>query len=342
MHSQNKLTRVLKEINENHYDEYDRNLNNLSLFDLYTSFEQVFKDSDAAAREASNSKTFGKSDYKIYGPYESFEDAKKDWGDDSQDWCVFHRWDMYNTYTSAGQVFYVAAKNGWKSVPKRVGPDAPKDAYGNSLIAVSVNFHGILATSTPRWNHANGGGDNTYTVDELEELLQLPFYKTFLPSRRNVIAVWGPYDIVKVVESKGRIVYYIGSWTYPKSIFERDYFSLDGSTLTPLFTKPLQVWLDNKGTNILKPDGTLLLNTWYDEIGPYSEGYAPVKQNGKWNFIDENGDLISSNWYDGCFPSFFNGKARVRVNNEFVDINTKGEIVDSKRTYNLNCKKLLK
>ena len=48
----------------------------------------------------------------------------------------------------------------------------------------------------------------------------------------------------------------------------------------------------------------MLSEEWYDKAYDFCDDYAMVKQNGKYNFIDENGKLLSKTWYKN-FYSFF-------------------------------------
>ena len=53
--------------------------------------------------------------------------------------------------------------------------------------------------------------------------------------------------------------------------------------------------------------GKPISKTWYKWVGQIVEGAAMVKNdNGKYNYIDEGGDLVSSEWYDGAH-NFKNG-----------------------------------
>ncbi len=51
--------------------------------------------------------------------------------------------------------------------------------------------------------------------------------------------------------------------------------------------------------NFRKPNRHLLLKENVDEVKPFSDGYALVKNNGKYNIVDVNGDYVSKNeWFD--------------------------------------------
>ena len=65
----------------------------------------------------------------------------------------------------------------------------------------------------------------------------------------------------------------------------------------------------------------------FDYIGAFSDGYAGVNLNDKWNFIDTQGRLVSQNqWFNNAYD-FFDGYAKVELNNKWYKIDTKGNIV---------------
>ena len=65
----------------------------------------------------------------------------------------------------------------------------------------------------------------------------------------------------------------------------------------------------------------------YDFVGNLYNGYAMIKLNNKWNFIDTQGKLVSPNqWFDGV-GYFYNGYATVKLNNKWNLINTQGKLV---------------
>ncbi len=50
--------------------------------------------------------------------------------------------------------------------------------------------------------------------------------------------------------------------------------------------------------------------------------------NNKYNYIKTNGELLLPNqWFDNC-SDFNDGIAIVKLNNEFIKINTNGEILN--------------
>ena len=65
----------------------------------------------------------------------------------------------------------------------------------------------------------------------------------------------------------------------------------------------------------------------YDDVGDFSNGYAKVKLNNKWNYIDTQGKLVSPNqWFDDV-DYFYNGYARVKLNSKWNFIDTKGTLM---------------
>jgi hypothetical protein len=53
--------------------------------------------------------------------------------------------------------------------------------------------------------------------------------------------------------------------------------------------------------------GRPLSNTWYKWVGPIVEGAAIIKNDdGKYNYLDKDGDLVSPEWFDGVY-NFRNG-----------------------------------
>ena len=61
--------------------------------------------------------------------------------------------------------------------------------------------------------------------------------------------------------------------------------------------------------------GELLFpNQWFDFIDEFINGYAKVKLNKKWNFIDTKGTLMSpKQWFDDT-GDFYDGYAKVKLN----------------------------
>jgi len=77
--------------------------------------------------------------------------------------------------------------------------------------------------------------------------------------------------------------------------------------------------------NFINKNGNLLSDEWFDNVGDFYEGFAWVKLNDKYNFIDVKGKLLSPNqWFDDCW-NFNDGFAYVKLNGKcnFIDENGK-------------------
>ena len=65
----------------------------------------------------------------------------------------------------------------------------------------------------------------------------------------------------------------------------------------------------------------------YDFVGNFYNGYARVKLNNKWNSVDTQGKLVSPNqWFD-WIGDFHDGYAKVILNNKWNFIDTQGKLV---------------
>lgn len=80
-----------------------------------------------------------------------------------------------------------------------------------------------------------------------------------------------------------------------------------------------------KGTkmNLQNEDtGQLISNQWFDWVGYMIDGIAMVSDNGKWNYINQSGNLVSKTWFDDV--SEFNGDyGEVTLNSNNGNILTK-------------------
>lgn len=74
----------------------------------------------------------------------------------------------------------------------------------------------------------------------------------------------------------------------------------------------------------------------YDELGEFSEGFAAVKKDGKWGFINTKGKDVIPCRYDGVY-SFSEGFAMVENEDKYGFINTKGQEVIPCKYDNVGC-----
>ena len=73
-------------------------------------------------------------------------------------------------------------------------------------------------------------------------------------------------------------------------------------------------------------EGNRLFNKQFEGVGPFSEGLARVKQNGKWGYINTKGEVAIPCTYREV-GDFNGGLARVKQNGKYGTINRKGEVV---------------
>lgn len=64
----------------------------------------------------------------------------------------------------------------------------------------------------------------------------------------------------------------------------------------------------------------------FDKVSVFSEGLARVSADGKWGFIDTEGQMVVPCVYDFAWD-FHDGLARVRSNGKYCVVNKKGECV---------------
>ena len=77
-------------------------------------------------------------------------------------------------------------------------------------------------------------------------------------------------------------------------------------------------FVDNKGT--------FLFNKQFEVVSKFSEGFARVKQNGKYGFINTQGEVVAPCIYDDA-GIFSEGLAHVKQNEKWSIINTQGKVI---------------
>lgn len=82
----------------------------------------------------------------------TFKDAVK-WRKYASNWCILQSEDSFNEHTIDGtNQFVFLVRSDFREVPATPGEEYPYDDYGYSLIAVSIDPDGNLASCTSRWN----------------------------------------------------------------------------------------------------------------------------------------------------------------------------------------------
>lgn len=161
----------------------------MSYEDMLQELNSIRSQRDAESAEKLKSTEFTEeSDFDLI-PIDSFEDFNdmfggRATGDGSSDayaggggtaWCHTNSEPTYNNWVSGDKKFFVLAHKDWENIPfdKESNSNNPKDAYGNSLIALLVSDKGRLLKATLRCNHVGvpSNADNQYkTYAELSEI----------------------------------------------------------------------------------------------------------------------------------------------------------------------------
>ena len=301
-----KLNSILKYINndESLNSSFDRNLNGLTFEKLSEQTTEGMEQAYKLERERLGSTDFGErnTSYNIV-KINDFEEASE-YGKYTP-WCVTHEIKAFNDYTNNGIcVFYFCLKDGFESIPEKIGENCPLDEYGLSMLAVCVDENGECKTITCRWNHNNGGSDNIMSTEELSRLLGVNFYEVFKPS-----------SVFKEKLEKALSLAKKGDFSGFDNI---DNFDKNGLA---------KVELNNK-CNLIDTNGNFISKQWFDYIDNFDEnGIAQVSLNHKWNLIDINCNFLSQQWFDYVYSFDKNGIAKVYLNHKWNLIDTNCKLV---------------
>ena len=316
-----KLNDILKYINndESLNASFDRNLNGLTFEKLLEQTSEGMEQAYKLDRERLGSTDFGErnTSYNIV-KINTFKEASE-YGKYTP-WCVTHDDEAFDNYTNNGIcIFYFCLKDGFESIPEKIGENCPLDEYGLSMIAVCVDENGKCKTVTCRWNHDNGGNDNIMSTEELSRLLGVNFYEVFKPSTLFKDRLDKALSLAKNGDFSG----FDKIYNFNKNGFAR--FELNKKEIFIGVNGIAQVMLNDKW-NFIDTNGNFLSKQWFDYVYDFdSDGIAQVTLNGKCNFIDVNGKLLSKQWFDDYIYEFKNGFAKVMLNGKcnLIDVNGK-------------------
>ena len=301
-----KLNSILKYINndESLNTSFDRNLNGLTFEKLSEQMSEGMEQAYKSERERFSSTDFGEmnTSYSVV-KINNFKEASE-YGKYTS-WCVTHGEQAFNNYTNNGIcIFYFCLKDGFESIPEKIGENCPLDEYGLSMLAVCVDENGECKTITCRWNHNNGGNDNVMSTEELSRLLGVNFYEVFKPS-----------TVFKEKLEKALSLAKKGDFSGFDNI---DNFDKNGLAKVEL----------NDKFNLIGTNGNFLSKQWFDNITDFDEnGIAQVSLNHKWNLIDINGNFLSQQWFDYVYSFDKNGIAKVYLNHKWNLIDTNCKLV---------------
>ena len=312
-----KLNSILKYINndESLNSSFDRNLNGLTFEKLSEQTTEGMEQAYKSERERLDSTDFGErnTSYNIV-KINDFEEASE--YSKFTSWCVTHDDEAFDSYTNNGIcVFYFCLKDGFESIPEKIGENCPLDEYGLSMLAVCVDENGECNSITCRWNDNNGGNGNIMSTEELSRLLGVNFYEVFKPS-----------TVFKEKLEKALSLAEKGDFSGFDNI---DNFDKNGLA---------KVELNNKW-NFIDTNGNLLSKQWFDYISYFENGFAKVMLNNKYNFIDVNCNLLSKQWFYIVYDFNEYGISKVKLNNKCNFIDTNGNLLSQQwfdNVYNFN------
>ena len=290
------------ELNEN----FDEDLNGLSYFELYDKINPMRKNSNRINQEKLSSLKLKNKNYHII-PINSQKEASKYSGYTS--WCITTMMNQWEAYTRFGRRFYFLLKDGFENVPRPADPSAvgaPFDEYGLSMISVLVDMEGEPAYVTTRYNHEFNGENNPdlCTAEQVQNITGINFYKELKPYTREELHSMGiiPFEEVPELLASGQNIY---------EMFD---------DMEDWSDKFYRVKLNDKCNLLHKESNTLLYRRWYESIWDFNGGFALVRLNGKWGFIDTTGKEVIPLKYDWAYD-FFEGLAQVKLNGKwgFID-----------------------
>ena len=329
-----KLKDLIKLINDSHLEEYDNNFNGEDFNDLYRKFETKIKHDFEKDQQALSQKQFtSKSDYEVI-PINSYEDAAP--YSEYTKWCITSSEGAYKTYTSNGLgTFYFLLKNGFENIPEERGQNSPKDEYGLSMIAVSVDEFGGLNSSTTRWNHSCGGTDNMFTTEEISNLIGQNFYNALKPR-------YTEEEIIQKIKTDGEYVKYNDYLTF--IVFNKRFYQLDSNgdfdirryydNVLGFDNNGFAVVEKDKKYNFINTEGKLISPMWFDDVYNFENGFAVINKNYQYNFINTDGKILSPMWFDNFYGFHNDGFAVVKKDNKYNIINTDGKILSPNMWFN--------
>ena len=89
--------------------------------------------------------------------------------------------------------------------------------------------------------------------------------------------------------------------------------------------------------NVMDMDGNLVSDKWYEHIWNYNNGYALVKENGRYNYIDKDGVPLFKETIFNEAKSFSEGYAVTKIGDKYTIIDTKGNKVFESSKYKEIC-----
>jgi len=332
----------------NHINEFDRNLNGLSLIRLLNIFRGEMEANEKNGRMELNKFETGEGRYNIV-KIDSFDDASA--YSSYVSWCITQDRHMFERYTNDGlNQFYFCLRDDFMDCKPIVGKNCPLDDYGLSMIAVSVNSEGKLATCTCRWNHDNGGNDSVMNTGEISNVIGRNFYNVFKPNNNWNYAIEDMKKKLAEGVPLGKIFDFIGA-DYPTKkwslVYYKDkanFISADRRILSDEwfddvseFCEGYAVVTTKYGDNLIGEDGKYLFKTWYDQLSPLRCGLSAVEMNSKYNYLRVDETILCKTWFDMVYDfSTKTERAKVYIDGKGYNlIDTNGNFILKEWVYSI-------
>ena len=88
--------------------------------------------------------------------------------------------------------------------------------------------------------------------------------------------------------------------------------------------------------NFMNENEEIISNQWFDTTYSFSEGFARVIIDGKYNFINEEGQKLCKEWFDNASDFEYNGYAYVKIKGKENYINQEGQKISSQGFDSMN------
>jgi hypothetical protein len=315
---------------DKHFDTIDnKTLDNLSV----DEFINVYNDEHDEQKNDNSNDNFGlqKGNYKVE-LVDTDEKARK-YGKYTK-WCITTG--SFNNYASDTSPFYVFLREGYENEEMIKGDNYPLDSYGLSMFAILIDEDGEWKQGTTRWNHGTNneikGADFVVTKNIVEQLVGQPF--------RNVCPpILTPEELEQRIKNsnirkKGNLKFYIYNNKYYQSddngnlLKDKHWDYIKYDILSDFYDGLARCKINNKGWNWINENGKIISpNQWFDFVYDFINGLAMCKINNEgWNWVNEKGEIISPNQWFNDVGNFYNGLGKCIINNKYNWINEKGEI----------------
>ena len=265
--SASELNEIIKIITAAHQHEWDSNLRNLSMRELKDFFHNETKTLNCTDRDILSKMTFIPNNSYSIVHVKDFEQAAA--YKNYCSWCITTTESMWNSYSAGGiNNVYFVLKSGFENMVEDKFEQDKKDEYSLSMISVIVRPFGNLAFCTGRYNHRHGGNDALFNTLELSELIGRNYFEVFKPKSGKeleevIFSQWTEVEPDSIALNKG--------WKLLKKVKNNEFW--DTTKFTYYDPEMLYLVFDSVG-----------------EADTY--GIRVVQLEGKYNLINENGDLL--------------------------------------------------